>query len=288
MKHDRTTWLLWTLIAACLLIFLIGTVSALAQEPQSAQPEKRRRAWEQRREVRPGREHISYSSDQAVDFVALEMRYRGRTVKGAPYSATVITENVQTLSDGSHITRRNTARVFRDSEGRTRREQTLNSIGPYLVTGAAPHLIFISDPVTRQDFVLDPQSQTAQKNRWRREAMRIAPQSSAEERQTQSLGTRTIEGVAAEGTRVSLTIPAGQIGNDRAIEIVTESWYASELQIVMLRKHSDPRIGEHTYRLTQLSRAEPAAELFSVPDNYKIRQGVLRHHASKARRQFEY
>jgi hypothetical protein len=85
-----------------------------------------------------------------------------------------------------------------------------------------------------------------------------------------SLGTQTIEGVQAEGTRLTKTIPAGQVGNDRAIQIVTERWYSSDLQTVVLMKHSDPWSGETTYRLANINRSEPAATLFQVPADYSV------------------
>jgi len=86
----------------------------------------------------------------------------------------------------------------------------------------------------------------------------------------ESLGTQMIEGVQAEGTRITKTIPVGAIGNDKAIQIVTERWYSPDLQVVVMVKHSDPWMGESTMRLTNLSRTEPAASLFAVPANYTV------------------
>jgi hypothetical protein len=201
------------------------------------------------------------------------MRFGGKTVKGAPYSAIATTETVQTLSDGARITRKTTASVARDSEGRTRREQTLSAIGPFASAGEAPQLVYIHDPVAGVQYVLDQRSRTAHKlTLWNgpRPEHRPPPSSQAK---TESLGNQTIEGVEAEGTRSTLTIPAGQIGNDRPIEVVSERWYAPALQVVILSKHSDPRMGEHTYRLTNISRAEPASSLYRVPADYTIREG---------------
>jgi hypothetical protein len=85
-----------------------------------------------------------------------------------------------------------------------------------------------------------------------------------------SLGRQTMEGVAAEGTRTTMTIPAGQMGNDAPIQIVSERWYSTELQTVVMSRHSDPRVGDTLYRLTNISRAEPAPSLFQVPADYKV------------------
>ncbi len=71
------------------------------------------------------------TTSQTFEFVSTEMSFGGRVVKGAPYSAEAVTESNQVLSDGNRISRRSTAKLYRDSEGRTRREQTLDSIGPW-------------------------------------------------------------------------------------------------------------------------------------------------------------
>jgi hypothetical protein len=88
--------------------------------------------------------------------------------------------------------------------------------------------------------------------------------------QTESLGTQTVEGVEATGTRTTTTIPAGTIGNEQPIKIVSESWYSAELQTMVLTKRSDPRFGETSYRLANIVRTEPAPALFEVPAGYTI------------------
>ncbi len=96
-------------------------------------------------------------------FVSSEMSLGGKVVKGAPYSAEAVTESVQTLADGNRIVRKNTAEVYRDSEGRTRREQTINVLGHYSPAGEAPRTILINDPVSGEHFSLDPRNRTARK-----------------------------------------------------------------------------------------------------------------------------
>ncbi len=90
------------------------------------------------------------------------------------------------------------------------------------------------------------------------------------ESRTDQLGMQNIEGVEAEGTRTVTTIPAGAIGNERAIEITYEKWYSRELQLVVMSKHSDPRFGEQSYRLTNIVRSEPDPSLFSPPNGYRL------------------
>ncbi|HSS97965.1 MAG TPA: hypothetical protein VLK33_13085, partial [Terriglobales bacterium] len=90
---------------------------------------------------------------------------------------------------------------------------------------------------------------------------------------TEELGTQTMEGVLVNGVRTTHTIPVGEIGNDRPLAIVTEVWTSPELNTIVYSKRSDPRMGEQTFRLTNISRAEPSASLFTVPGDYKILDG---------------
>ena len=87
---------------------------------------------------------------------------------------------------------------------------------------------------------------------------------------TEALEPRTIDGLQAEGTRSTMTIPAGAVGNQLPIEIVNERWFSPELQVVLMTRRYDPRFGETTYRLTNVVRAEPAAELFKVPADFRV------------------
>jgi hypothetical protein len=87
------------------------------------------------------------------------------------------------------------------------------------------------------------------------------------------LGTQTIAGVSAQGTRITHTIPAGQIGNEKEITIVSEHWYSNELQMVVMSKRCDPRFGDTVYTVTKVQRSEPAASLFTVPSDYTVTTG---------------
>jgi len=95
----------------------------------------------------------------------------------------------------------------------------------------------------------------------------VAPSSNSKD---ESLGAQTIEGVRAEGMRTTVTLPAGSIGNDLPIDIVSERWYSPELQTVVMTKRNDPRMGETVYQLTNLSRNEPARSLFEAPADYTV------------------
>ena len=90
---------------------------------------------------------------------------------------------------------------------------------------------------------------------------------------TQSLGTQTVNGVNAEGTLITHTIPAGQIGNAQPITVTFERWYSPELQVVVKSTRNDPRFGTTTYNLTNIQRSEPAAAMFTVPSDYTVTEG---------------
>lgn len=245
-------------------------------------------------------------------------------VTGAPYSATITTEMVQTLSDGTHITQTTTGTVARDSEGRTRQDAPLPSIGN-LSAANAPHLVFIQDPVAQMSYTLDLTHKTAQK-------MPAMPPPAAADASgasvaangkyfiqmgtgqvptgvpmlppvplppppaaagpgvvmfqktiigddefanatTEELGSQTMQGITVTGTRTTRTIPKGQIGNDAPISIVTEVWTSPELKTVVYSKRTDPRMGEQTFQLTDISRSEPDPSLFTVPQGFTVTDG---------------
>ena len=207
------------------------------------------------------------------NFLSSEMRFEGRVVKGAPYSATALTESIQSLADGTRIARKTEAIVARDSEGRTRREQKLEMVGPFGPAGEAPTRIFINDVVAKVSYELDPRSQTARRMRppppGGGPPPMGGPRPSPSEVTNEAIGKKTIDGIEVEGKKSTITIPAGAIGNDRPIVIVSERWESPELQTVIMSKHSDPRFGEIVFRLTGINRAEPARSLFEVPADYR-------------------
>jgi len=223
--------------------------------------------------------------------VALDLDGEGpmdKVVKGAPYSAQAITETTQTLAEGNTLHRKETAQVFRDSEGRKRREAALGMMGPWSSTGEKHEMVFIHDPVAGVHYVLNPQEKTAFKMSPPRgekvTALRRGvfaemhkidhdPSTATTE---ESLGVQTIEGVQAQGTRLTRTIAAGEIGNASPITIVSERWYSPELQRMVMTKRNDPRFGETTFRLTGINREEPSPALFQVPSDYTLKEGPFK------------
>ena len=132
----------------------------------------------------------------------------------------------------------------------------------------------ISDPVAKTTYTLNTANKTFNKSGATGSFIRLnnfVPGVAAARTgggPVQALGSRAIEGIQATGTRSTTTIPAGQIGNERAIEIIDEQWHSGELQVVVMTRHADPRSGETTYKLTNVQRTEPAKSLFEVPPDY--------------------
>ncbi len=249
----------------------------------------------------------------------IQMAFEMKSVPNAPYQGEAVTESVMTLADGNRIVKKTATRVYRDSAGRTRKE-TVGADGQ--VTS-----VFITDPVGKTNYSLDPASQTASRlavyfiTRTSGEpaaagttiAHAAVPpgggnvtvtttSSGAGAAQTheiqksvvvtageggvfkivegvnlamdlvkEDLGEQTIEGVLAKGTRTTSTIPAGTLDNEQPIRIVSEEWFSSELQVLVMTKHSDPRVGETTYRLVHLTRTEPDKSLFALPADYTLK-----------------
>ena len=212
----------------------------------------------------------------------------GKTVTGRPLSAVEERHSLQILGDGTRIERTDTNKFYRDDQGRTRTERPDGTV-------------LINDPVQGMTAEINPNGNTVR----RRSAMSkgavsadvtakleaelrsavavsaptisptVADKLKAESlakaaaRQEEDLGYQSVNGVTAQGFRTTTTIPAGQIGNDRPIQIVSERWYSQDLQMNVKTTNSDPRFGETTYHLTNILQAAPDPTLFQIPAQSK-------------------
>ena len=295
---------------------LIAAVAVSAAAPLAAQEPR------QERESAP-RAMILQSEGANFRFIRSEFSVADlKAVEGNPFSAEAVTEVIQTLGDGNRIVRQSATTMHRDSEGRIRREQIVDAIGPWTTEGEPQRIITIHDPVGSQTIILEPGTKTARRmpagtfhfemersgdgeqtyvesfvvtgSRSREHGtdhglaersviLRGAPgdgkfrfhrlPGEAEGNTvTENLGARTIEGVVAEGSRTVLTIPAGRIGNELPIEVVTERWYSPELETLVWSRHYDPRVGETVFRLVNIQRTEPDPELFQMPADFEIEE----------------
>jgi len=207
----------------------------------------------------------------------------GKIVTGVPLSADLAVTRDTTLADGNSIHTENHTKIYRDADGRVRREIGFELNTP--ATGAAKRsMIVIIDPVAGKRYMLNPQNKTAHVMPLQPPKHGQGPPPDGEASPDfarhdnasvtrEQLGTKTVSGLQAEGTRVTRTIPAGKIGNAKPIEVVTERWYSTDLQLPLTSTHTDPMMGTVTTNLTNISRAAPNASLFQVPSDYTVETG---------------
>jgi hypothetical protein len=231
----------------------------------------------------------------------------GPVVSGAPFSADATTTVVQTLGDGTRIEQKSMAKYFRDGTGRVRREQTLLGLDTLNPSAATRTIItFDSVPGDQTPYLLDPEARTARpmarglalaNAAGALSTFRMRSSSGASDvvdiitgfqgltvarrglpndlrPMEEDLGSRQIEGVRANGHRTTTTIAQGRIGNDRPIQITDEQWYSTDLSILIASRYSDPRTGVVEYKLMNIVRGEPRADLFAVPSDYTVVQGL--------------
>jgi len=222
-----------------------------------------------------------------MELMGFEGMHGWKTVKGAPFSATATSETTSTLQDGSVIHRTSQVSMYRDSQGRSRHEATFTGFGPLTASGAPKKMVMISDPVAGVHIMLDDEQKVARQSALHvhganaqsapafegKMPERMQKEEAAGLLKKESLGTQTINGIVAEGTRTTHIIPAGQIGNEKALQVVSERWYSADLQIVLKSTRTDPRTGTTTYTVTSIQRTEPAATLFAVPAGYSVKAG---------------
>jgi len=211
-----------------------------------------------------------------------------KTVTGVPLTAVLVVTRDTTLADGNKIHNESQSKIYRDSEGRVRRELAVDLATP--ATGKVNrNFIVINDPVAGKRYMLNPDNKTAHlmPQRGQRHANRAGDQSANAAPggeglvgpggpgnvTKEQLGTKTVNGVQAEGVRVTRTIPAGAIGNDKPIEVVTERWYSPDLQMAVMTTHTDPMMGTVTTKVVSMVRGDPDPSLFQVPSDYKLQAG---------------
>lgn len=207
--------------------------------------------------------------------------YTERVVAGMPYSADQVSENVQTLADGTHIKQPTGIRkVWRDLQGRTREER---QVGYPTRQGekASFSIVEVRDPVEGFAYVMDEENKIAHRlvlvEPGTSPRLMTAPVRSAAavakaktESTTEKIGPENMEGLLVEGMKSTRTTPVGEVGNDRPLVTTNESWFSKELNVTVLMRTSDPRSGDHTTRLTNVSRTSPDPSLFAPPPSYKV------------------
>jgi hypothetical protein len=210
---------------------------------------------------------------------------------GAPYSATRTINHVQKLESGATITHTTIVKEARDSNGRLYRETTSEDASQKSVEYS------VFDPVNRVSLHWTSNTKQASlmhlpdpgqfRSHWGNGPQAAEPGGAAhfhgdlQKATVESLGSKTIGGVVADGTRSTRIIPAGAHGNDQPLTITHEAWVSSDLKIEVMRTDSDPRSGTTTMELTNIERSEPPASLFQAPAGYTVQEHTFgRHNAS--------
>jgi hypothetical protein len=217
---------------------------------------------------------------------------QGRSRAIEPYTANQKTTTVQTLANGTTITRETNARRARDSSGRTFNESAFDFPTP----DGEDHkqsMFNVYDPVNQITINWSSQSKEAtvfhlpapaQIPRAQLASSRPVPApvpvtSSLVEASNgdrlrptrEDLGTKTINGLEAKGTRMTTKYPVGRVGNDQPFTVTHETWMSTDLMIPVLQIDNDPRTGVRTMELTDIERGEPDSSLFQPPEGYTVR-----------------
>ena len=189
-----------------------------------------------------------------------------------PFSATATTQSTQTLPDGTHISQTGVMVEYRDAEGRVRTE--------------AGEILMIRDPVAGLTYRLDPATKSAVKHLvsgtppaaataivggGRGGGGGRAGRAATQSANAEDLGTTTVNGIPARGTRTTTLVPLGAVGNDKEFRSVDERWFSPDLNLLVKSVSTDPRFGTTTYELTNISRQAPDPALFRVlPADYSV------------------
>ena len=179
------------------------------------------------------------------------------------------------LADGNRIVHKSTTLLARDSTGRTRQE-TKSDHGS---------VVYIYDPVEQRGYVLRPASKSAlivpRVAHMHRPPTPPAPPAAPTPPAPPAPPAAPAPPKGPDPAAVSVQpgrvvvrsgkSGAGAIGNEKPIAIVSERWFSPDLNVVVMSRNLDPRSGETVYRLTNVRRGEPSADLFKVPADYKLR-----------------
>lgn len=206
-----------------------------------------------------------------------------RPLPGQPFSGRSTTEWSRTLEDGSVVTTHLFAMVARDSQGRIYREgRNFVPVGSnqeprryrFKIFDPITHTLTLCMVATRSCNVTDYFAPTGFTQR------PVGPFDEGKRSLArESIGNDVMDGINVVGTRETVTINAGVVGNSQALSITREFWYSPELQVNLAITRKDPREGKQVVRVQEVSRSEPDQNLFKVPEGYAVHD--LRNNAPK-------
>jgi hypothetical protein len=201
----------------------------------------------------------------------------GTGFSGAPYSGRATTVKEKMLTDGTRTTETFVELLWRDAEGRTRKEFIRHA-----ASGAEYRSIIITDPVGGKYVKWDDNEETARRvvSIWPLPSKQrvTAPPSPVNQGKVETrpdfrneiLTPQEVNGVYAVGSRWNRTIRLeGEISN-RVIEVTNELWISPDLRIIVRHIHDDPRTGKETTDVTDVVRGDPDPALFQAPEGYAV------------------
>ena len=198
------------------------------------------------------------------------------SLPNAPFTATVNTEWIRQLPDGSTITLKNRRAIARDAAGRIFQERrALVPDDGKAQSGVTQ--IEISDPVSHELYICMPHGRTCQVEVFSPpESLPYTPPAKAHMAQgstseSEDLGKQSIGGLETVGTRETTVIPAGTIGNNSPLMSKREFWFSPRLGVNLISKLQDPFSGTQNFEVSDITLGEPDAKLFEVPGGFKIR-----------------
>jgi hypothetical protein len=198
-----------------------------------------------------------------------------------PFHAERVTHAERKLADDTIESREQHETIDRDSSGRVLVESTVLSSGG--IPTAKPSVFHeLLDPVAGTSYNWNTLSTNAMTQHIghgshiritagqlaREENITPPKDGPANEVVVEDLGQRTIAGLPAFGKRITTTIPAARFGTSKPLVVTQEVWTSPEFQMTVLEIDKSPFTGTRTSEITRLSRTEPDAALFHLPDGY--------------------
>jgi hypothetical protein len=194
----------------------------------------------------------------------------------APFMALAKTLWVHTLPDGSTVTQQNARVVARDVEGRIFQER--RTFVPVPSDGKQESRAYATeytDPVAHTLYRCNADMKVCNLFPYYEPITEaLVPAGLQPDGTTyltrENLGMDTFSGLDVQRSRETITLYAQTAGNSRTILRTSEYWYSPALGVNAQVKRHDPRDGDQTLWLTDISLTAAEPETFKVPAGYRV------------------
>jgi hypothetical protein len=194
---------------------------------------------------------------------------------GLPFSGVDKIVWTRSAADGTTTTRYITSKIIRDGQGKLYREHH-----HFAAADADPsktmYEFYILDPVARSRTACLPATHECTITQYEPQyTPRVQPAGPFDNNRRflvrDALGTKTIGGLTVMGTKETIAIAAGTVGNDREVVSTREFWYAPDLKTNLAVTRIDPHNGKQEINLDIDSRSEPDPSVFAIPSGYSVK-----------------